>query len=185
MKSWMQTLDRILRGEMTRGSNLEKGLAEIPLGGMTILIVVLGAVFGMGVGSFALFKDGGPSIEQFLAATVKLPALFLLTLVIAFPSLYVFNALVGSRLLLLPVLRLLMAGLGVTMAVLASFAPIVVFFSISTTSYSFMVLLNVAMCSVAGILGLSFLKQTLHRLTPPAPVQPARPSLLTRPSGVT
>src|SRR4051794_8791375 len=84
MKSWLQTLDRILRGEMTPGSNLEKGLAEIPLGGMTILIVVLGAVFGMGVGSFALFKEGGPSIEQFLAAMLKLPAFFLLTLLITF-----------------------------------------------------------------------------------------------------
>jgi hypothetical protein len=36
---------------------------------------------------------------------------------------------------------------------------------VSTTSYPFMVLLNVAVFTVAGVLGLLFLLQTLHRLT--------------------
>ncbi len=90
--------------------------------------------------------------------------LFLLTLIITFPSLYVFNALLGSRLLILSVFRLLVSSLGVMLAVLASLGPIVVFFGISTTSYPFMVLLNVAMSSVAGILGLAFLLRTLQRL---------------------
>jgi hypothetical protein len=53
----------------------------------------------------------------------------------------------------------------VMLAILSSIGPIVAFFSISTTSYSFMVLLNVAVFGVAGILGLSFLLQTLHRIS--------------------
>ncbi len=96
---------------------------------------------------------------------LKVPALFFLTLLVTFPSLYVFNALVGSRLGLIVVLRLLIASLGVNLAVLASLGPIVAFFSVSTTSYAFMVLLNVLVFTVAGVLGLSFLLQTLHRLT--------------------
>jgi hypothetical protein len=52
----------------------------------------------------------------------------------------------------------------VTLAVLASFGTIVVFFSLCTTSYPFMVLLNVLMFAIAGILGMSFLLQTLRRL---------------------
>ena len=91
--------------------------------------------------------------------------LFFLTLIVTFPSLYVFNALVGSRLSFRTVLRLLIAALGVMLAVLASFGTIVVFFSLCTTSYPFMVLLNVAMFAVAGILGMGFLLQTLHRLS--------------------
>lgn len=174
MKEWLRALDRILRGETTKGRDLEEGLASIPLGGMTILIVCLGIVYGSGMGTFALSKDGGPSFAQFFAAAIKIPVLFLTTLVITFPSLYVFNALVGSRLALMPVLRLLICSLAVTLAVLASFGPIVAFFSISTTSYSFMVLLNVLMCAVAGFLGLAFLRQTLHRLT--LVDQPARPA---------
>ena len=47
---------------------------------------------------------------------------------------------------------------------LASLGPIVAFFSASTTSYPFMVLLNVVVFGAAGMLGLVFLLQTLHRL---------------------
>jgi hypothetical protein len=50
------------------------------------------------------------------------------------------------------------------LAVLASLGPIVVFFGLSTKNYSFMVLLNVATSTVAGVLGLKFLLQTLDRL---------------------
>jgi hypothetical protein len=109
---------------------------------------------------------------------VKLPLLFVLTLVVTFPSLYVFNALVGSRLTLGPMLRLLVAALAVTVAVLASLGPIVAFFSVSTTSYPFILLLNVAVFAVAGLLGTAFLLQTLHRLSliepesEPEPVTP-------------
>jgi hypothetical protein len=176
MKSWLGALDRILRGEMTKVGNLQQSLAEVPIAGMIVLIIALGAVYGMGMGTFALAKEGGPLFAQFVASGVKIPLLFLLTLLVTFPSLYVFNALVGSRLDLVAVLRLLLASLGVTLAVLASFGPIVAFFSVSTTSYSFMVLLNVAVCTTAGVLGLMFLRQTLHRLTiVVAPVRPAEP----------
>lgn len=165
MKAWLRALDRILRGETTRGSDLEQGLAAVPIDGMLVLVVCLGVIYGLGMGSFALSRNTAASYAQFFASAIKVPLLFLTTLIITFPSLYVFNALVGSRLGLLPVVRLLIAALAVTLAVLASFGPIVAFFSISTTSYAFMVLLNVLMCTVGGVLGLSFLRQTLHRLT--------------------
>jgi hypothetical protein len=108
---------------------------------------------------------------QVLASMLKTPALFFLTLVVTLPSLYVFNALVGSRLRLLRVVKLLVASLAVNAAVLASLGPIVAFFSVSTDSHAFIVLLNVAAFAAAGGLGLAFLLQTLHRMTQPvAPV---------------
>jgi hypothetical protein len=55
--------------------------------------------------------------------------------------------------------------LAVNLAVLASLGPIVLFFSLTTKSYAFIQLLNVVVFSVAGVLGLIFLRQTLHRLT--------------------
>jgi hypothetical protein len=79
--------------------------------------------------------------------------------------LYVFNALVGSRLTLRGVLTLLVASLAINLAVLSSLGPIVLFFSASTKSYAFIQLLNVVVFTVAGVLGLAFLLQTLHRLT--------------------
>ena len=158
-------LDRILRGELTRVSSLQRGGIDVSPGRLSLIIVVLGMVYGICMGTFALFRMKGPHAWQIVASMVKVPLLFYLTLLVTLPSLYVFNALVGSRLTLATVVRLLVASLGVMVAVLASLGPIVAFFSVSTTSYPFMLLFNVVVCSVSGALGLSFLLQTLHRLS--------------------
>ncbi|HEV3168651.1 MAG TPA: hypothetical protein VGZ22_31890 [Isosphaeraceae bacterium] len=172
---WKQ-LDRLLRGEATRPSALQSGTIEVEMSGLTMVILLLGLVYGASMGSFAVFKVQGPSFLQLAASMVKVPALILLTLAVTFPSLYVFNALVGSRLSLVATLRLLIASLAVMQAVLASLGPIVAFFSVSTTSYTFMVLLNVVVFGFSGFLGLSFLLQTLHRLSL---VPPKETSLVT------
>src|SRR5947207_8572211 len=117
------------------------------------------------MGSFAVVNARAGSYLQMLASMIKVPALFFLTLLVTFPSLYVFNALVGSRLSLLSLLRLLVAAMAVMLALLASFGTIVAFFSFTTESYPFMILLNVIVFAASGFLGLSFLLQTLHRLT--------------------
>jgi hypothetical protein len=122
-------------------------------------------IYGVCMGSFAVFRAKGADPLQVVASMVKVPLLFYLTLLVTFPSLYVFNALVGSRLRLLTVVRLLVASLGVMVTVLASLGPIVAFFSVSTASYPFMLLFNVAVYTIAGTLGLAFLLQTLHRLS--------------------
>lgn len=161
----LQELDRILRGETTRLPALQAGTIRIRVGGISLLLVVLGLSYGFCMGCYALLRPAGPSYQQLIASTLKVPALFALTCLVTFPSLYVFNALVGSRLRAGAMLRLLITGLAVTISVLASFGPIVCFFSVSTTSYPFMVLFNVAMFAIAGILGLTFLLRTLHRLS--------------------
>jgi hypothetical protein len=174
MLGWLSHLDRLLRGDITRPEELRDGRIGIDAGGLTIVIVLLGMIYGLCMGSYSLLKevpdtlalsDPNMRYEQLLATTLKVPALFYLTLLVTFPSLYVFNALVGSRLTLLNVLKLLVASLAVNLAVLASLGPIVLFFSLTTKSYPFIQLLNVAMFTVAGVLGLLFLRQTLHRLT--------------------
>jgi hypothetical protein len=165
MRRWLADLDRLLRGEATRPSALRAGTIAVSGRGLAVIAVALGLTYGFCMGWFALFNHKAPNYEQMLASTVKVPALFLLTLLVTCPSLYVFNALVGSRLTLHAMLRLLVAAMAVMLAVLASFGPIVAFFSVTTSSYSFMTLLNVVMFSVAGLLGLVFLLQTLHRLS--------------------
>ena len=165
MGSWLKNLDRVLRGEATRLAALRGEDLEIPAGGLSAVVVVLAMLYGVCMGCYAVFQPAGPNFWQMLASTLKAPALFYLTLAVTFPSLYVFNTLVGSRLSVAAVFRLLIASLAVNVAVLASFGPIVAFFSLSTTSYPFMVLLNVVMFAVSGGLGLAFLLQTLHRMT--------------------
>jgi hypothetical protein len=161
----LRELDRILRGEATRLPALRSGKIELPLGSLTLVLLLLSVLYGFFMGWFALFNRTAPEYRQALATMIKVPALFFLTLMVTFPSLYVFNALVSSRLTGGALLRLLIAALGVTLAVLASFGPIVAFFSVTTSSYPFMSLLNVLLFAAAGGLGLAFLLQTLHRLT--------------------
>mgnify|MGYP000041215784 CR=1 FL=1 len=165
MLNWLRELDQVLRGEKTRVSDLQEGSIRINTAGLSVLVIALGMVYGACMGTFALLREGGPVYQQLVATMVKVPSLFALTLVITFPSLYVFNALVGSRLLVPAVLRLLVASLSVTLAMLAALGPIVLFFSLSTKSYPFMILLNVFVFGVSGLLGLKFLLQTLHRMT--------------------
>lgn len=174
MLSWFQTVDRILRGEATRPEEIKDGHIELPLVGLAIVTVLLAMLYGACMGSFSLFKQVDPGVGlpsdrwmQVFASSVKVPALFFLTLLITFPSLYVFNSLVGSRLRLASMLNLLIAALAVNLAVLASMGPIVAFFSASTTSYSFMKLLNVGIMGFSGLLGLMFLVRTLNRMSQP------------------
>ncbi|MCB8933220.1 MAG: hypothetical protein M9921_09930 [Fimbriimonadaceae bacterium] len=166
MMRWMRQLDKLLRGEATQPDALQTGKIEFPARGILTASVLLAGAYGICMSLFAVMRSGG-SVDgwlQMLASTIKLPLLFFLTLVVTLPSLYVFNTLVGARLSLLSVVNLLVASLAVIVAVLASLGPIVVFFSLSTTSHPFMVLLNVVAATVAGTLGLKFLFRTLNRL---------------------
>ena len=159
---WLLELDQILRGETTRVADLKDGSLKISIGGITLVLVLLGMVYGLCMAVFAAINS--PNQMQLVASAVKVPALFLLTLVVTLPSLYVFTALVNARLSVGALVRLFVAAIGVNIAVLASLGPIVAFFSLNTVSYNFMVLLNVVVFAVSGVLGLSFLLQTLHRL---------------------
>jgi hypothetical protein len=163
-------LDRLLRGELTGPRALERNTIDIDPARLSLVVIALGMVSGACIGTFALFSARGAHFMQVVASMVKVPALFYLTLLVTIPSLYVFNALVGSRLTLVAVIRLLVATLAVIVAVLASLGPIVAFFSVSTTSYPFIVLFNVLVFGVSGVLGMLFLLQTLHRLSLAGPV---------------
>src|SRR5271154_1030057 len=98
MMRWWRDLDRILRGEATGLSALRRRTIDFEMGGLSAVLVFLSILYGACMGCFAMLKAGGPSYWQVVAAMVKVPALFFLTLLVTFPSLYVFNALIGSRL---------------------------------------------------------------------------------------
>jgi hypothetical protein len=144
-------------------------------------IAPLRVVYGAFMGLFAVMRTGNPSWAQLAASAAKVPLLFLLTLVVTFPSLYVFSALSNSRLRHVDTLRLLLAAIGVNLALLASLAPVTGFFTLSTDSYPFMVFLNVMFFAVSGLVGLSFLRKSVLAVfspqpSPPRAVWPAPPT---------
>jgi hypothetical protein len=161
----LRQLDDLLRGKRTAPQLLAGGRIDIPLRLFTVLAVVLGVSYGFFMGWYALsVRSFGEACLQLIATIIKVPALFLFTLVVTFPSLYVFNALIGCRLTFGATLRLLVGAIVVNLAVAASLGPILGFFTVSTTSYPFMVLLNVVLLGIGGLIGLAFLLQTLRRM---------------------
>lgn len=170
---WIRQLDGILRGRVTRPELLKDGTVQVRVGPLVVVLILLAMISGLCTAGYAVLGHDEPMYMQLFADAVKVPMLFFLTLLVTFPSLYVFNALVGSDLRIDSMLRLLLASMAATLALLASFGPIVVFFSVCTTSYPFMVLLNVLVYGVAGLMGLKFLLQALHRISPPEDQVPA------------
>jgi len=107
------------------------------------------------------------SVLQALASAVKLPVLFLLTLAICLPALYVFNLVFGSRLRAGQTLALVLCAIATTGVLTLGFAPISVFFLLSARDYGFFKLLNVAILAVTGLAGLKVLTSGMHAVQNP------------------
>jgi hypothetical protein len=101
---------------------------------------------------------------QALVSTVKLPFLFLATLAICLPTLYLFNLVFGARLSVLQACALIMVAITVTAVLTFAFAPISLFFLITARSYAFFKLLNVAILVLTALVGLRFLISGMRAL---------------------
>lgn len=116
---------------------------------------------------FALYgavMGSSNSALQALSSAIKLPILFLITLVICLPTLYFFNLLFGSRLTLPQTLALILTAITVTAVLTLSFAPISLFFWLTAPHYQFFKLLNVAILTLTGFFGLTFLVNGMNHV---------------------
>jgi hypothetical protein len=102
---------------------------------------------------------------QSLASMIKLPLLFLATLGICLPSFYIFNLVLGSKLKFGQLVVLLLYAVCLTAVICASLAPVAFFFMICGSSYYFMVLLHVAIMTLAGLIGLGGMRGGLRFLS--------------------
>jgi len=102
------------------------------------------------------------SLWQTLSSAAKLPLLFLATLVVCSPTLYFFNLIFGSNQSLAQNFTLILTAITVTAVLLLSFAPILLFFLLTTSNYQFFKLLNVGMFTITGIVGVIFLSQGMR-----------------------
>ncbi len=107
-------------------------------------------------------------VLQAVASAVKLPALFLLTLAICLPALYLFNLVFGSRLRLAQTLAIVLCAIATTGVLTLGFAPISVFFLLSAPGYGFFKLLNVGVLALTGLAGLRVLVSGMAKVGPAA-----------------
>ena len=113
----------------------------------SVFLAIYGAVMGM-----------THSPLQVFSAAIKLPFLFLVTLIICAPSLYIFNLLFGSKQTLPQNVALILTAMTTTAVLLLSFAPITVFFVLTSQHYDFFKVLNVAFFAIAAFTGVAFLR---------------------------
>jgi len=101
-----------------------------------------------------------------LTSACKVPVLFLLTLGIVLPPIYVANTFVGPRLRFPQVLTVMMASVAVTGIVLASTATVAFFFALTSRSYHFIKVLHVAFFAYSGLTGVRFFRRCIGAVTP-------------------
>jgi hypothetical protein len=144
-------IERILRDRDGIWSqiNEEHDLRRLT-GQMLVNSVVSLAIFGLVLGS----SNG---VWQALSSMVKLPLLFLATLAICLPTLYLFNLVFGARLSMAQAVTLIMVPVTVIAVLTLAFAPISLFFLITAQSYAFFKLLNVCILVLTALIGLRFL----------------------------
>jgi hypothetical protein len=122
------------------------------------------ALYGAIIGSF----DGW---AQALSSAIKLPALYLITLVVCLPTLYIFNVLFGSKQNIAQHFTYLLSAVSVIAILLCGFAPVTLFFLITINNsfkdYYFFMLLNVSIFALTGIIGVSFLYQIMRPIADP------------------
>jgi hypothetical protein len=144
-------IERILRDRdgIWRQIDEERNLRTLSVQ-MLITSVVSFAIFGLVLGA-----SNGP--WQALSSMVKLPLLFLATLAICLPTLYLFNLVFGARLSIGQAVALIMVSITVTAGLTLAFAPISLFFLITAQNYAFFKLLNVCILVLTAFVGLRFL----------------------------
>jgi hypothetical protein len=87
---------------------------------------------------------------QSLVTGIKMPSLIFLSLLICFPALFVIQYIIGSTMTLYQMANIIFSGFIVFTTISLSFAPIVIFFMITTDNYEFLKLLHVAIFTFSG-----------------------------------
>lgn len=143
-----------------------------------IITLAMSALYGAVMGATGLLQGSTmPLAGKFMmigATAVKVPILYLVTMIIVLPPIYVSNAFVGARLTIRQMLASILGALAVTVIVLASMATIAAFFSLTSRSYDFIKLLHVGIFAYAGVSGLWYLVKCIRSMLPGGPQKISR-----------
>jgi uncharacterized membrane protein len=130
--------------------------------------VVMAALYGAIMGATNLLQGSpmalGPKAALTGIVALKVPVLFLLTMIIVLPPVYVSNTFAGARLSFRQMLALLLGSLAITTTALASMATVALFFSLTSRSYDVLNLLHVAFFVYAGLVGIGYLRRCVDSL---------------------
>jgi hypothetical protein len=112
-----------------------------------VLISVFVFAYGLIMGSYN-------SLLQSLSSGLKLWLLIFMTLAICFPSFYIVQLVLGSKVGAKQLLVIMLSGFVLTSTLMLAFAPIVLFFQLSGSNYNFVQLLHVFVFVFSGFFGM-------------------------------
>jgi hypothetical protein len=119
-----------------------------------LIICAFTFLYGIVMGSYHSFI-------QAIVAGLKVTVLFLATLIICFPSFFVIQQVLGSKMSLRQMIIIVLSGFVLTSSIALSFAPIIILFQITGGNYHFLQLLHVAIYLFAGIFGMRLMIEAL------------------------
>jgi hypothetical protein len=152
----LNAVDRLLRDGPGTLQRIERGQQLGLLAKAMILTIAIGAAsFGASMGAYR----GG---VQILYAAVKLPLAVLLSAALCAPALSTLNAALGRPVCLRRDLALVLCALARTSLVLAAQSPLLLMAVRFGVGYHELILLAVACCALAGIVGLVMLIRGLR-----------------------
>lgn len=119
-----------------------------------LFILLFTFIYGIVMGSYNGFL-------QSMVTGIKIPCLIFLSLLICFPALFVIQYMIGSTLTIYQMANIILSGFLVFSTISLSFAPIVIFFMITSDNYSFIKLLHVAIFVFSGIFAVKTITEGL------------------------
>jgi hypothetical protein len=119
-----------------------------------VIICILTFLYGTVMGSYH-------SLLQSLVAGLKVTFLFLCSILICFPSFFVIQQVLGSKMTLKQMMFIVLSGFVLTSAIAFSFTPIIILFQITGGNYHFLQLLHVAVFIFSGIFGMRLMIEAL------------------------
>lgn len=112
-----------------------------------IVICAFTFIYGIVMGSYHSFL-------QSVVCGVKVTFLFMVSIIICFPSFFIIQQMLGSKMGFRQLLVIVLSGLMLTSSIIVAFTPIVVLFQLTGGRYHFLQLLHVAIFLFGGIFGL-------------------------------
>jgi hypothetical protein len=119
-----------------------------------LIICVFTFLYGIVMGSYH-------SILQSIVAGFKVTFLFFSAILICFPSFYVIQQVLGSKMTLRQMVFIILSGFVLTSSIAISFAPIIILFQVTGGNYHFLQLLHVAIFIFSGIFGMKLMIDAL------------------------
>ena len=161
---FFELFDGLLRRRETYFETIFAGKEVGPLIRWSLIAtILLSGLYGLTMGTASIASGGwSTGLAQSFSSAVKVPLLYLLSLVVCYPVLYFVIVLMGSRLSFSQTLALILLAITMNAILLAGCAPIILFFVFTGSDYVFIKLMHVAIFVFSGAWAMMALWQGLR-----------------------